>query len=96
MNRNFTIAMVVMFAPIAIFAQSSEVKRETCKGITTKELPCKNLAIVGRTFCRFHDSTYVKTAKLLTTVCTGTKKNGEDCSLRTTHTSGLCHHHRDQ
>lgn len=88
--------MVAIFAPSVMFAQDSNTKRVPCNGITKKNAPCKNVAIVGRNFCWRHDSTYVKPIQVPSVVCSGTKKDGNACSLRTKHSSGLCHHHREQ
>ena len=95
MNRNRFIKAMLLCAlamPLIAFGQ---VKRTQCTGITTKGLICKNKALVNKTLCWQHDSTYVKSTGLVTLVCSGKKANGERCLNRTKHVTGKCHLHRD-
>ena len=92
MKRIITTAVMLALSSVA-FAQSNRVQ---CSDTTKTNTQCKNLAIVGRNLCWQHDSTYVKPPVIESTVCTGTKKDGTKCNLRTKHVSGLCHHHREQ
>ena len=91
MNK-FIITAALIAIPAITFAQNDRVQ---CTETTKKNTQCKNLAVVGRNLCWQHDSTYVKPVKLESTMCTGTKKDGNPCSLRTKHSSGRCHHHRN-
>ncbi len=100
MNRNNffkTMLVAAMFAPIAISAQS-DTTRIQCNGITKKNVQCKNIIVMkmGLPLCYLHNPKYVKPVNVESTVCSGTKKDGNACSLRTKHVSGFCHHHRSQ
>lgn len=96
MNRNRlikTIASLAMFAPAVLFSQ---VDRQQCEALTKANNQCKNMARISGIHCHVHDTTYVKAANVVATVCNGTKKDGNPCSMKTKHVSGLCHHHRNQ
>ena len=96
MNRNKliqTIASLAMFVPAVVFGQ---VDRQQCEALTQKGNQCKNMTRISGIFCHVHDTTYVKAANVIATVCNGTKQDGNPCSLKTKHASGLCHHHRNQ
>ena len=99
-TNNFlkTILVAAMFAPIAISAQSNDTTRVRCNGITTKNIQCKNIVVMkmGVPLCYLHNPKYVKPIKVESTICNGTKKDGNACSLRTRDISGFCHHHRSQ
>ena len=75
-----------------MFAQSDRVQ---CSDTTNINTRCKNLAIVGRSICWQHDSTYVKPIALESTQCTGITKSNTQCKNKTKHASGKCHHHVD-
>ena len=66
-----------------------------CNGLTKDSVQCKNTTKTEVKLCYLHNPNYVKNTNSNTVICGGTKKNGGNCSLRTKHSSGLCHHHRD-
>jgi hypothetical protein len=81
-----------MFTALSGFAQETNAFR--CKGITKANVQCKISVKVGTELCWRHDPNYVKKVVKASTVCTGTTKDGKNCSLRTRDVSGICHHHR--
>ena len=92
MNKFITTAAILLL-PTAMFAQSDRVQ---CTETTKKNTECKNLAIVGRNLCWRHDSTYVKPVSVESVQCSGYTKSNTQCKNKTKHTSGKCHHHRNQ
>jgi len=81
---------IALFTALSGFAQDIT----QCKGITKANAQCKVMLKTGTELCWRHDPNYVKKVVKASTVCTGTTKDGKNCSLRTRDVSGICHHHR--
>jgi len=68
------------------------IEGKQCTSKTSKNIQCKNTTIDSSGLCHYHNPNAEKTA---TPICSGTKKDGNPCGLKTTHESGKCHHHRN-
>ena len=89
MKKKFIIIGLVMSG--LGFAQDSD---GTCIGMTKDSTNCK-IRVTNQELCRFHGGETNKNEKIESVQCTSNTKKGKRCKLRTLHSSGMCHHHRD-
>jgi len=98
MNRsNFikVFALAAMSAPMILLGQTM-VEVHRCGAETKSKTVCQARVKVMGEKCFRHDPNYVKPAETTSVTCKGTTKAGLPCALKTKHTSGFCHHHREQ
>ena len=66
-----------------------------CDGLTKDSVQCKNTTKSVVELCYLHNPNYVKNVVSETVVCSGTTQKGRNCKHKTKHSSGRCHHHRN-
>ena len=77
-----------MLASVSGLAQNTQ-----CISTTKKGDRCL-LTVNANELCWRHNPEYVKKSKNPTVVCSSTKADKTPCKVKTTHPSGVCHHHR--
>jgi len=78
-----------MFATMSLFAQNTQ-----CVSMTKKGDRCL-LTVNANDLCWRHNHEYKKAATVIATICTSNAKSGNSCRVKTKHSSGVCHHHRN-
>jgi len=82
------LTLATMLLGGVVFAQTQ------CTSLTKDSVQCKNQVKQGH-LCYLHNPNYVKPSKNEAVICSGTTKKNTPCKLRTRHSSGKCHNHRD-
>ncbi len=78
-----------MFATMSLFAQNTQ-----CISITKKGDRCL-LTVNANDLCWRHNPEYKKATTVIATICTSNAKSGSSCRVKTKHSSGVCHYHRN-
>jgi hypothetical protein len=82
------IIIAAMLASVSGLAQNTQ-----CISTTKKGDRCL-LTVNANELCWRHNPEYVKKIKNPTVICSATTKANADCKQKTSHPSGVCHHHR--
>jgi hypothetical protein len=92
-----TLSIAMMSYGQTITSVTKNNKKQTtsvqCKR-TNVYSQCKNRTRSKSKLCYLHDPNYVKPVKLLTVICNGFTKMGNNCKNKTKHISGFCHNHQ--
>jgi hypothetical protein len=80
---------IAIFTTLSGFAQ----EKVQCTGTTKAGNQCKITAWNDSNLCWRHNPDYVKKDANPTVVCSATTKTN-NCKQKTSHPSGVCHHHR--
>ena len=66
----------------------------TMNGFAQDKAQCKITAWNNSTLCWRHNPDYVKKDANPTVICSAKTKSNTNCKQKTSHPSGVCHHHR--